>query len=119
MWFPAGWQWYSPAGDPAIAKRPASRSQRSALGRRLAMQELAEHPPPLVTKVPSCAGRKPPAPASWREMAQEKRRFAMTIHDTADEQALRDKAVKQLKKRRDFYAHLLVYLLVNGFLVAM
>jgi len=33
------------------------------------------------------------------------------------EQAPRDKAVQRLKKRRDFHAHLLVYVLVNGFIV--
>ena len=33
------------------------------------------------------------------------------------EQAPRDKAVQQLKKRRDFYGHLLLYTLVNVFLV--
>ncbi len=33
------------------------------------------------------------------------------------EQAPRDKAVQQLKKRRDFYGHLLIYTLVNAFLV--
>ncbi len=33
------------------------------------------------------------------------------------EQAPRDRAVQQLKKRRDFYGHLLVYTLVNAFLV--
>ena len=32
-------------------------------------------------------------------------------------QAPRDKAVQQLKKRRDFYGHLLIYTLVNTFLV--
>ena len=32
-------------------------------------------------------------------------------------QAPRDRAVQQLKKRRDFHAHLLVYVLVNGFVV--
>jgi hypothetical protein len=36
--------------------------------------------------------------------------------DTRD-QALRDKAVQRLKKRRDFHAHLLMYVLVNGFVV--
>jgi len=35
------------------------------------------------------------------------------------EQAPRDKAVQQLKKRRDFRGHLLVYVLVNGFLVVI
>ncbi len=33
------------------------------------------------------------------------------------EQAPRDKAVQRIKKRRDFYGHLLIYTLVNGFLV--
>ena len=33
------------------------------------------------------------------------------------EQAPRDRAVQRLKKRRDFHAHLLVYVLVNGFVV--
>jgi hypothetical protein len=32
---------------------------------------------------------------------------------------LRDRAVRQLKKRRDFHAHLLVYVLVNAALVAV
>lgn len=35
----------------------------------------------------------------------------------ARETELRDRAVKRLKKRRDFYAHVMVYLLVNAFLV--
>ena len=35
------------------------------------------------------------------------------------EQAARDQAVTQLKKRRDFHAHLLVYVLVNAFLVVI
>jgi hypothetical protein len=35
------------------------------------------------------------------------------------EQASRDRALAQLKKRRDFRSHLLVYVLVNGFLVAI
>ena len=33
--------------------------------------------------------------------------------------SLRERAVRRLKKRRDFFAHLLVYVLVNGFLVAI
>lgn len=48
----------------------------------------------------------------------------MTLNDTtmtgtaADEDAaLREHALKRLRKRRDFYGHLLVYGLVNGFLV--
>jgi hypothetical protein len=35
------------------------------------------------------------------------------------EQAPRDNAVRQLKKRRDFYGHLLIYTLVNAFLVVI
>jgi 2TM domain len=33
--------------------------------------------------------------------------------------AVRDRAVKRLKKRRDFHAHLLVYVLVNATIVAV
>jgi hypothetical protein len=35
------------------------------------------------------------------------------------EQAPHDRAVQRLKKRRDFHAHLLVYALVNGFVVVI
>jgi hypothetical protein len=35
------------------------------------------------------------------------------------EDALRERAVRQLKKRRDFHAHLLVYALVNAVIVAI
>ena len=40
------------------------------------------------------------------------------VNDTRD-QAPRDRAMTQLKKRRDFRSHLLVYLLVNAFLVTI
>ena len=47
----------------------------------------------------------------------------MTINDTTtgpDRGAMsREQAIKRLKKRRDFYGHLLVYALVNGFLVVI
>lgn len=33
--------------------------------------------------------------------------------------ASREQAIKRLKKRRDFYGHVLVYVLVNGFLTAI
>ena len=33
--------------------------------------------------------------------------------------AARERAVKHLKKRRDFYGHLLVYVLINGVLVVI
>lgn len=36
-----------------------------------------------------------------------------------DDAELRDRAIKRLKKRRDFAAHLLVYLLVNSAIVAV
>ena len=35
------------------------------------------------------------------------------------EQTPRDRAMQQLKKRRDFRGHILIYLLVNAFLVAI
>ena len=35
------------------------------------------------------------------------------------ERAPRDRAVQQLKKRRDFYGHLLFYALINAFLVVI
>ena len=40
------------------------------------------------------------------------------VNDTR-EQAPRDRAMTQLKKRRDFRSHLLVYVLVNAFLVTI
>jgi hypothetical protein len=40
------------------------------------------------------------------------------VNDTR-EQAARDRAVAQLKKRRDFRGHLLVYVLVNVFVVVI
>jgi hypothetical protein len=40
------------------------------------------------------------------------------VNDTR-ELAVRDKAMAQLKKRRDFHGHLLVYFLVNAFLVVI
>jgi hypothetical protein len=43
----------------------------------------------------------------------------MVTDNATREQVLRDRAVKQLRKQRDFRGHLLVYLLVNAFLVAI
>lgn len=43
----------------------------------------------------------------------------MTDTDLAERSTLRDQAIRRLKKRRDFRAHLLVYILVNGFLVVI
>ena len=40
------------------------------------------------------------------------------VSDTRDQTA-RDQAVTHLKKRRDFHAHLLVYVLVNAFLMVI
>lgn len=37
----------------------------------------------------------------------------------ADDTTLRQQAINRLKKRRDFYTHLLTYTLVNGFLVVI
>lgn len=41
------------------------------------------------------------------------------IDETTRDQVLRERAVKRLRKQRDFRAHLLVYVLVNAFLVAI
>lgn len=37
----------------------------------------------------------------------------------AGDATLRQQAIKRLRKRRDFYGHLLIYALVNGFLVVI
>jgi len=42
----------------------------------------------------------------------------MTHIDSTDE-AMRDRAVKRLKKRRDFAGHLLIYTMVNTFIVVI
>ena len=39
--------------------------------------------------------------------------------DSTQDTRLRDRAMKRLKKRRDFRGHLLVYALVNAFLVVI
>lgn len=36
-----------------------------------------------------------------------------------EEEALRDRAIRRLKKKRDFQAHLVIYVLVNAFLVVI
>ena len=43
----------------------------------------------------------------------------MTQEPITPDTGLREQAVKRLKKRRDFHAHLLVYFLVNTFLVVI
>jgi hypothetical protein len=43
----------------------------------------------------------------------------MAIDETTRDDVLRERAIKRLKKRRDFYGHLLVYFLVNAFLVVI
>ena len=43
----------------------------------------------------------------------------MTNEVLARDAELRDQALKRLKKRRDFHGHLLVYFLVNTFLVVI
>jgi hypothetical protein len=40
-------------------------------------------------------------------------------HLPAGDQDLRERAIAQLKKKSDFSAHLLAYLLVNTFLIAI
>ena len=43
----------------------------------------------------------------------------MTTEVSTRETELRERAIKRLKKRHDFYGHVLVYLLVNAFLVVI
>ena len=43
----------------------------------------------------------------------------MTADMSAPEIELRERAIKRLKKRRDFHGHVLIYLLVNTFLVVI
>jgi hypothetical protein len=43
----------------------------------------------------------------------------MSTLETSHETELRERAIKRLKKRRDFRGHLLVYVLVNAFLVVI
>ena len=43
----------------------------------------------------------------------------MAIDEIVPDDRLRERAVKRLKKRRDFYGHLLVYFMVNAFLIAI
>jgi len=46
----------------------------------------------------------------------------MKINETTEldlPNTTRDRAIKRLRKRRDFYGHLVVYAVVNGFLVAI
>jgi len=38
----------------------------------------------------------------------------MVTEERNDEDMLRQRAIRQVKKRRDFYGHLLVFVLVNG-----
>ncbi len=43
----------------------------------------------------------------------------MMTDERTDEEGLRQRAVRQLKKRRDFYGHLLVFVLVNAAAIAL
>jgi len=43
----------------------------------------------------------------------------MTYEALDRDAELRERAIKRLKKRRDFYGHLLVYTMVNSFLVVI
>jgi hypothetical protein len=59
-----------------------------------------------------------PAAAGDRSLASVAEEVgAMTVHEEAGKPALREEAIAQLKKRREFGVHLLVYFLVNGFVV--
>ena len=43
----------------------------------------------------------------------------MTAEELRSDESLRQRAIKRLKKRRDFAAHLLVFVLVNTFVVVI
>jgi 2TM domain len=43
----------------------------------------------------------------------------MSINEPTGDVGTRERALKRLKKRRDFHGHLVVYLLINTFLVAI
>lgn len=43
----------------------------------------------------------------------------MTAEVSAQESEIRERAIKRLKKRRDFHGHVLIYLMVNTFLVVI
>ena len=43
----------------------------------------------------------------------------MAIDEATRDDALRERAIKRLKKRRDFAGHVLIYVLVNAFLVVI
>jgi hypothetical protein len=43
----------------------------------------------------------------------------MSIDESTRDEVLRERAIKRLKKRRDFVGHVLVYSLVNAFLVVI
>lgn len=43
----------------------------------------------------------------------------MVQEHMSSDSALRERAIKQIKKRREFQTHLLVYVLVNGMLVGI
>jgi hypothetical protein len=46
-------------------------------------------------------------------------RRGCAFDEAGKDRALRDKATKQLKKRRDIRGHFVAYVLVNGFLVVI
>ena len=43
----------------------------------------------------------------------------MVTEERNDEDMLRQRAIRQVKKRRDFYGHLLVFVLANGAAIAI
>ena len=43
----------------------------------------------------------------------------MSTYQPTEPDTLRDQAIKRIKKRRDFYGHLMIYTLVNTFLVVI
>jgi hypothetical protein len=63
---------------------------------------------------PPALGHDLPTGSIWYEEGCE-----MAIDEGVRGEVLRERAIKRLKKRRDFSGHLLVYFLVNAFLVVI
>jgi hypothetical protein len=54
--------------------------------------------------------------AAARRGERDDRAMTVTEHPPTSEESLRDEAIKSLKKRQDFHAHLLIYVMVNALL---
>jgi hypothetical protein len=59
-------------------------------------------------------------PIEWRKGAQPRRSDRQKEEtEMATDEELREQAIKAIKRKRDFKAHLVAYVIVNAFLVAV